>query len=277
MNKPIDKNIGDELVNEVASYFKNPTKHFRESICEKHGAYQEKGISIFRPEPKWMGCEVCKAEEKEREANEKELREKIEAQQKIEARMSKAGIPIRFREKDFSSYIADTKEKKLSLSVARDFADSFEENHKKGMTLIFSGKAGTGKSHLAISIAKSVMPKYTAMYLNALDAVRMIRDTWRKDSEKSELDVLELLGSIDLLVIDEVGVQYGTDNEQMLMFDIINRRYRDCKPMILITNLGVDGFKDYMTERSFDRLRENGKWVAFDWESYRPTAKQTGV
>jgi DNA replication protein DnaC len=244
-------------------------KEHRQSECAIHGEYQETGICFNKPEPKWTGCPECKAEE-EKVRNEKRLaHEQREAQEKIERRLRKAGIPERFRDRTLDNFIADTEKKKAALLVARDYLENFDENYKTGSTVIFSGKAGTGKSHLAIAIAQAVMPRYTALYLNAMDAIRMIRDTWRKDSEQSETDVLEQLGRIDLLVIDEVGVQVGTDNEQMLMFDIINRRYRDAMPMILLTNLNVQGFKDYMTERSYDRLRENGKWVTFDWESYR--------
>lgn len=250
------------------------------SFCEIHGAFEDELKVYGSAFARWVGCLKCavkknaEAAAKDEERKAQRIQEEKERQQRIiEKRLNQAGIPLRFRDKSFESYIADTPEKMASLSIARDFSENFEENYQNGMTLILSGKAGTGKSHLAIAIAQSIMPDYTAMYLNALDAVRMIRDTWRQGSEKSELQVLEMLGSVDLLVIDEVGVQYGTDNEQMLMFDIINRRYRDAKPMILLTNLGTDGFKEYLTERSYDRLRENGKWVSFDWDSYRGKAK----
>lgn len=242
---------------------------YRTSVCDVHGEYQEKGIFFYRPEPRWLGCDKCKEENRLAEEQRAIARRQIQEQEYLERRLKKAGIPIRFRDRTLENFIAETPQQKTALTIARDFLENFEENHKFGRTLIFSGKAGTGKSHLAIAIAKEVMPKRTAMYLNALDAIRMIRDTWRKESETSELEVLEMLGSIDLLVIDEVGVQCGTDNEQMLMFDIINRRYRDSKPMILLTNLNAKGLSEYLTERSYDRLRENGKWVSFDWDSYR--------
>lgn len=244
-------------------------RQYRTSICEKHGEYKETGICFNKPEPRWTGCSLCKEEKRREEDAQYAEMKKQEEQEKIERRLNKAGIPVRFRDRSLENFIADSENKKTALAVARDYFENFRENYKSGATLIFSGKAGTGKSHLAIAIALGLMPKYTALYLNAMDAIRMIRDTWRKDSEQSESDILNLLGSIDLLVIDEVGVQTGTDNEQMLMFDIVNRRYRDAMPTILLTNLNVQGFKDYMTERSYDRLRENGKWVTFDWESYR--------
>jgi DNA replication protein DnaC len=245
------------------------SKQYRQSVCETHGPYQETGIIFNSKEPKWTGCQSCYQAKKQLEEHKQQELIKIQEQERIEKRLNQAGIPLKFRDKSFDNYIADTAEKQNALTIAKHYLEEFEENFKTGASLIFAGKAGTGKTHLAMAIALGVMPKHTAMYLNALDAIRMVRDTWRKDSSKSELEVLNLLGSIDLLVIDEVGVQAGTDNEQMLMFDIINRRYRDSKPMILLTNLDKKGFAEYMTERSADRLRENGSWVAFNWESYR--------
>lgn len=258
-----------EQIGDIFEEIKRLEPKYRDSVCEIHGDYKEKGIFFFKPEPKWLGCNLCKQEREKEAAEARALKEQQEAQARIEYRLNKAGIPLRFRDRNLDNYIADTPEKQRSLSIARNYSENFKEYRKTGKTLIFSGKAGTGKSHLAIAIAQSVMPRYTALYINALDAVRMIRDTWRKDSQMSETQVLEMLGSIDLLIIDEIGVQYGTDNEQMLMFDIINRRYRDAMPIILLTNLGKDGLSEYLTERSFDRLRENGIWVSFEWESFR--------
>lgn len=250
----------------------NNKKLTRKSVCEIHGEYEERGFNPFCKNTMWFGCAECKKIIKEKNDAEILVIEQHKAQEKIERRLKKAGIPERFRSKNFENYIADNSEKTRALTIARDYAENFDFNYNSGSVLIFSGKAGTGKSHLAIAIAQFIMTKRTALYSNALDLVRLIRDTWRKDSEATELEVLDMLGNVDLLIIDEVGVQYGTDNEQMLMFDIINRRYRDLKPMILLTNLGTAGLSEYLTERSYDRLRENGKWVTFEWESYRSKA-----
>lgn len=244
-------------------------KQSRVATCETHGEYLEYGHVFFGEKVIWTGCHVCS--KNKADADEK-IRLDIQdqaRQQKIEARLSQAGIPMRFRNRNFDNFIASTPDQEHALAVARTFADNFSEHVEAGTSLIFSGRTGTGKSHLALAIAQAVMPKHTAMYLNALDAVRMIRDTWRKGSAQSETDILNSLGSIDLLVIDEVGVQNGTDNEQMLMFDIINHRYRDMKPTIFLTNLSTKGFSGYVTERSFDRLKECGTWVTFNWDSHR--------
>ena len=111
-------------------------------------------------------------------------------------------------------------------------------------------------------------------YTTALDLVRAVRDTWRRDSDRSELQLLNYLERLDLLVIDEIGMQYGTDGEQTILFDVLDRRYREVRPTILLTNQDKAGFKQFVGERTFDRLAETCRWVAFDWESYRPTARK---
>lgn len=243
----------------------------RKSVCDKHGDFDESGMTLPFGNRRtiWTGCSACNSERSA--AEEKRRIEDAERarQARVEQRLSRAGIPQRFRDRSFENFVADTDEKRAALGVATDFARNFDEHCKRGTTVIFSGKPGTGKSHLAIAIAMAVMQTGTAMYINALDMVRMIRDTWRRDSEMSEIEVLNDLSSVKLLVIDEVGMQYGTEGEQVVLFDVINRRYRELMPTILLTNLGKAGMREFIGERSFDRLREDGIWVAFDWDSHR--------
>lgn len=241
---------------------------FEPANCPDHGSFTQKTTILLGREIKTR-CPECQRIQSEKLAAEKSAAEEIEKQERLERRLNSVGIPRRFRGKSFSNFDADTPQKKKALDVAKAFADDFEDHIERGTTAIFSGTPGTGKSHLALAVAAQIMERHTAFYINALDAIRMVRDTWRKDSERSESEVLETFGEIDLLIIDEVGNQYGTEGEQVIMFDIINRRYRDMMPTILLSNLGQKGLKEYLGDRSFDRLREDGIWVAFDWESHR--------
>jgi DNA replication protein DnaC len=247
----------------------------RQGECDTHGAFEDRGtvLPFGKREPKWSGCPQCNAiRHAETEALEQQERER-QRQRRMEQRLSQSGIPLRFRDRTFDNFVADTDAKRNALKIAADFAESFDEHLQSGTTVVFSGKPGTGKSHLAIAAAVVAMKTNTAMYLNAMDLIRMVRDTWRRDSEMTEIAVLTELSTVSLLVIDEIGVQYGTDGEQVILFDVLNRRYRDLMPTILLTNLGKAGMKEFLGERSFDRLREGGIWVAFDWESHRGARK----
>lgn len=242
----------------------------REASCPEHGEFVSRALVLMGRRMGWSNCPECSQIEAERVSEEKRIEAERERQIRMESRLNRAGIPTRFRKKTFDSFDANTNAKENCLGIAREFAIEFKDNLSLGSTVVFSGKPGTGKSHLAIAVCMNIMAAgHTAMYLNALDAIRMVRSTWKRDSERSENAVMNDLTDVDLLVLDEVGAQYGTEGEQVILFDIINRRYQEQQPMILLTNQGKDGFRQYLGDRAFDRLREGGRWVAFDWESHR--------
>jgi DNA replication protein DnaC len=261
----------DELPKPVSSFLPEVKKQSREMECKAHGMYASDGYTLGR-HTHWTQCPECaRITNEQNEAAQVRLKAE-EEQARIESKMNRSGIPIRYRDKDFASFIADTDAKEKVRAIAMEFANGFDEHYRKGTVMVFSGPPGTGKSHLAIAIAQEVMMRRTALYASAIDAIRMVRDTWRKGAEKTESQVLDMLTSIHLLVLDEIGVQYGTDAEKVTLFDIIDKRYRDMMPTILLTNQNKAGMKEYLGERSFDRLREGGIWVTLDWASKRGSA-----
>lgn len=243
------------------------------ATCPDHGEFESRSLVLMGRRMGWSHCPECNRIESDRVAAEKRMVGERERQMRIEHRLQRAGIPARFRGRSFENFVADTTGKDACLRYAVGFAADFDAHFADGTTAVFSGLPGTGKSHLATAICQAVIKSgATAMYANALDLIRMVRSTWRRDSETTESQVMATLADVDLLVIDEVGAQYGTEGEQVILFDVINRRYQEQRPMILLTNHGKDGFKQYIGDRSFDRLREAGKWLAFDWPSYRGRA-----
>jgi DNA replication protein DnaC len=237
--------------------------------CETHGDFESRHI-IDRI---WSRCPKCEAERRTVEEAEAEEQARKMREARRRKLLGRAAIPERFAGKSFGSFNADTDAKRSALTVLRDYAENFECNAQAGRGLILSGKPGTGKSHLAGAVLQSQLNR-DVLYATCMDVIRMVRETWRRDSEKSERQVLAYLGGLDLLVIDEMGVQYGTDGEQTVLFDVLDRRYREVKPTILLTNQNTDGLKGYLGERTFDRLRETCRVVSFDWESYRPQARK---
>jgi DNA replication protein DnaC len=247
----------------------------RPETCAKHGEFVSRGIALPLASGKviWSGCPACARESQEQEAAEKRAAEERERQARMEEKLQRAGIPKRFRARTFDAFKAETEPQRKAFDIAKGIADEWPEHQRRGTTIIFSGKPGTGKSHLAIAIAQAVMQVgATAFYVTAREMLLMLRASWDDSSAPSELAVLRMLTSVSLLVIDEVGVQFNTDAEKTQFFSVIDGRYRDQMPMILLTNHGKKGVCEYLGERSFDRLREDGIWVPFDWPSYRVKA-----
>lgn len=242
--------------------------------CDAHGEYTSFGNLYLGKREIWSRCPGC-VQDYDDGLKQKEVERRAAAkQQEMEHAIECAAIPKRFVGRMFGNFNAQTDGQKAALRIAQEYAENFGDHARKGTGLIMSGLPGTGKSHLAAAILQGIMPKHVGLYITCMGVIRNVRGTWRKDSERSESEVLAILCEVDLLVIDEIGVQYGTDGEQTILFEVLDRRYRNMMPTILLTNQAKQGFKEFIGERSYDRLTETSRWVSFDWASYRPQAKK---
>jgi len=99
---------------------------------------------------------------------------------------------------------------------------------------------------------------------------RLVREAKSFNSTVSESEVIEAFAAYDLLIIDEVGVQSGTEAESRALFDVFNERYQNLKPTILISNLNAEDFVAAVGNRIADRIKEDGgEFLFFNWESAR--------
>lgn len=248
--------------------FPAPAADTREATCEIHGSFQSRHY-IGKV---WSRCPVCSAEAVEKAKQEDEKREREQKQRAWERRLQSSCIPDRFKDRTLKNFIAETPAQAAALAFAVAYADDFDNVMQTGRCAMFVGLPGTGKTHLAAGIGLRLMQrdKRSVLFTTVMRAIRGIKDTWTKGSETSETQAIEALVYPDLLILDEVGVQFGSETEKLMLFDVLNERYEKRKPCLLLSNLAIDDVKAFLGERVFDRLREDGgEAVAFDWESYR--------
>lgn len=245
--------------------------------CGEHGIYLSTGyrLSLLKvPRDIWSVCPACKAQDEHDARVAADLARQEELKAQIEAMLEQTAIPARFIGKTLDNYRVEGEGQERALRVCREYAANFERHLRTGGSLILSGQPGTGKSHLAGAILQSILPAHVGAYVTLMDLIRALRDTWRRDSEMTESQMLSKLEAIPLLVIDEIGVQYGTDGERAILFDVLDRRYRNMRPAILMTNQSKEEFRATIGDRVFDRLTEVARWVPFDWPSYRAQARK---
>jgi len=262
------ESIGD-LVKRAADELEVEPRE-RTEHCPKHGEFTSRAYTLYGGgRVHWSRCKPCGEERRaEHEATEAARRATEEAKRHAD-RLDRAGIPQRFRTRTLASFIAESEAQRKALGIATEFAEAFDTRYAEGANLIFAGLPGTGKSHLALGIAQAIMPRWHSVYITARELVMKLRATWRQDSEVSEVEMQQTFCRTHLLIIDEVGVQFGTEAERLQLFGVIDDRYREQRPTILLTNLDAAGFREFIGARAFDRLKECGEWVPFHWDSYR--------
>lgn len=260
-------NILDKLVQHLGT---------RTSTCLKHGVFESIGrrFTTGKRMETWTSCPGCKEDERA-EADRKDAEAKAAWQREhLERLLNQTAIPQRFLDRTFDNWRVTNDGQLHAVKVAMEYVANFDSHHANGLSLVFSGAAGTGKSHLAAAILKGILPRHVGVYMTFMGMIRLIRETWRPDSKRTESQVIAELGTLPLLVLDEIGVQYGTEAEHTLLFEVMDRRYRDQKPSILLTNQDKDGFKRFVGDRVYDRMTETARWVSFDWGSYRTQARK---
>jgi DNA replication protein DnaC len=150
---------------------------------------------------------------------------------------------------------------------------------EQGGILVLHGKRGTGKTQMAAEIARSkrfpfdasngLERKRSAHYQTAMRFFLTVRATFKKGSDKTELEIIDRMTEPGLLVIDELQERGETAFEDRLLTHLIDARYGACRPTILIANLSKEELGKSLGPSIVDRIHENGRCIDFTWSSYR--------
>lgn len=118
------------------------------------------------------------------------------------------------------------------IKFCREYADSFGPAAEN---LLFSGPTGTGKTHLSLSIARAATEKgYGVVYGPAQVLLRRLeKEHFGRQAGDSE----EMLLECDLLILDDLGTEFGSPFTTSCLYNIINTRLLEARPTIISTNL----------------------------------------
>lgn len=144
--------------------------------------------------------------------------------------------------------------------------------------VVIWGDVGTGKTHLAYAILNKWCDKINIngyymyrsnqiVYTSVKDIIDDIRAMWK--SGDYSYSIVYYCKKAKVLIIDEVGVQYGSDSERIELFDIFNDRYNNCLPTIAMSNYSPEKIKPVLGLRIYDRLFGGAKVFELKGKSHR--------
>ena len=143
----------------------------------------------------------------------------------------------------------------------RQYVRTIEEQLADGRGLWFTGDVGTGKTTLAMLISKAAMAADRTVAIYSLPRLLgLLRDTYQDDAQISLNGLIDRLGAVDLLHIDDVGAEQTSAWVLEQLYAIVNTRYEEGKAILLTTNLvtleGDDALRDQIGDRTVSRLYE---------------------
>ena len=157
------------------------------------------------------------------------------------------------------------------MHKAYSYVEQWEQISTGNYGLILWGNVGTGKSYFAGCIANALMEREIsvcmtnfALILNDLAA-----------SYKDRNEYISRLCSFPLLILDDFGMERGTEYGLEQVYNVIDSRYRSRKPLIVTTNLTLEELQnpeDTPHARIYDRLIEMCTPVRITGENFRKAA-----
>ena len=133
------------------------------------------------------------------------------------------------------------------------------------------GPSGTGKTQLAVNVAREVIRAgRTVIFTTASIFLMKLKETYKPTNKKTELQVIDEHADCSLLIIDEIEKRKQSDWDGDQLFTLINERYNAMSDTILIGNLAdPEALANLMGVPLADRIAETGGVIVCDWKSYR--------
>lgn len=127
------------------------------------------------------------------------------------------------------------------------------------------GQVETGKTMLACKIVYERMKRNflnnifeSMLFVSAEDFIQQVKNTYHTDKTETEGQILDKYKSVDVLILDDVGVKKTTDWSYSVYYQLINYRYDNMKPTIYTSNVSPEELADEMKDdRIARRINES--------------------
>jgi DNA replication protein DnaC len=142
---------------------------------------------------------------------------------------------------------------------------------KKSRNVIFMGKSGTGKTHLATALGMEACKQ--GVRTRFVTGCGLANELIEARDEKTLARSIKRYAGYGLLIIDELGYVPFSKEGAQLIFQILAERH-ERKPVMITTNMGFGDWTQIfgdpsMTAALLDRITHKAHIINCTWDSYR--------
>lgn len=187
------------------------------------------------------------------------------AENRLSRRIREAKFPLLKTLEEFDFNAVDG----LDIRLIRELSGC--DYIKERRNIIFLGRSGTGKTHLATALGvDACRNNYRTRFISGYALVNELIEA-RKDKDLQRL--IQRYARYDLLVLDELGYIPFSREGAELLFQVLAER-QEKGSVVITTNLGFADWTQVfgdpvMTAALLDRLTHRAHIVNCQWDSYR--------
>lgn len=173
---------------------------------------------------RWLMSEPCGCDEEKAERERVERMQRAEQERNVAEKVAAAGVARKFANA------------RTSIPEIGDFLAGF--NRHGGNGLYISGIVGSGKTHAVSALARALVYEGRSVVLtNTLAMLDSIQATYGCDGDRT--GGVGRFAGCDLLILDDMGKENGSGWALTTMFQVINARYEDMRPIVVTSQYAL--------------------------------------
>lgn len=117
--------------------------------------------------------------------------------------------------------------------------------------LLLSGPVGTGKTHLAACVVNAYLDNLKRVtFGGVVNLLGRIKRSYNRDTpegeaqQEQEWEIIDELTTVPLLVLDDLGKERVKDWVEQILFQVIDARYGEERPLVVTTNFTPQELED---------------------------------